>query len=381
MRSVLCLLSLVSVVLALAGCGGGSSAHHNSSGHPDRPTGPVVARVGGTPITVASYRHWMAVAYNQLGVLPGRQPVPQPPRYERCVATLRAQPGPHNPIRVLRSRCAHDYALARSDAIAFLVRAQWLLKEGAAHGVRISSADLGSAVSEQIKQRYPAAGAFAKFLAKTGMTRADFRFSVQVNMIADRLQAQSTTVPNVSTAQVASYYRAHPETHYSTPPRRLTLVVVTRTRAPALRAKAALRSGQPWARVAKRYSEDSSKLVGGAFAVVPGIQNPRLVHAVFSSPRGVLEGPVATPAVAAIGGGSLYYVYKVTGAQAGTRQSLVEAASQIKRTLVQQRQQQALAHFTNAYTARWRARTHCSRGYVVHAVCGNAGGKPPKHGT
>lgn len=361
------------VSVAIAGCGGGDG--HSASGVSDRSAGPVVATVQSTPITRASYRHWMGIAFNELGVVPGRAPVPAPPLYAGCVKALRAEPAAPSPARVLRARCARDYQRARSDAISFLVRAQWLAKEGSARGVHVSSAALRTAVSKAIRQRYDGDASFKKFLAKTGMTRADFSLTVKVNMIADALQAQAMKVPAVTAGQVARYYRAH-RSRYAIPPRRLTLMVVTQTRATALQARAALKSGRSWAAVAKRYSEDSSKLVGGAYEVVPGIQPPKLVRAVFTAPHGVLEGPVAVQQPSGSSGSSLYYLFKVTRDQKGFQQPLGKVRSQVRQTVRQDRQQHAFTSFVNAYTKRWKARTHCRPGYVVQAVCGNGGGKP-----
>jgi len=363
----------VVAALAVAGCGGGTADPH-AQRFSARASGAIVAEVQGTPITLGSYRHWLGIAYNELGSLPQRQPVPKPPRYARCVARMRsAVAGLKRPARAMRARCAHDYRLAQSDAVSFLVRAQWLMKEGQARGVHISLSAFRKAETRMVKQRYGGNAGVLRFLSKTGMSKADFDLTIRVNLIGAALQAQTAGVRSVTDAQVASYYHSHPAT-YTVPRRRMTLVVVTPTRAAALKARQALRSGKPWASVANRYSEDSSKLNGGVYAVVPGIQAPNLVRAVFSSPRGLLEGPVRAAPPGGGGDGSLYYLFKVTGGTRASKESLAEVRGQIKQTIRDQRQQQAVASFTSDYTKRWRARTHCQSGYVVRAVCGNAPG-------
>jgi foldase protein PrsA len=369
--------------LALAGCGGGGAASTSTIGVPGNvPShgplpGGVVAEVQGAPVTAASVRHWMGIAYNQLDPSPDHQLLPAPPTYATCVAALRTLPGPGSrwPERVLRAQCAHSYAMARSDAVSFLVKAQWLSQEGNTQHVRISSSAVSSAVAQAITQQHPGPGVFQQFLAKTGMSKADFSLSVRLNAIGEALQKKYTMAAvSVTPGQVARYYRTH-LSQYAIPPSRLTLMVVTGNMGSALKAKAALRSGQGWRAVAKRYSVDSSKIVGGAFAVVPGEQDPRLVHAAFSAARGRIEGPVRVPQSSGFGGGSLYYVFKVTGGDAGSQQPLAKVASQIRQTLTEQLRQRSIGSFMSAYEKRWKARTRCRPGYVVQA-CGDAGAAP-----
>jgi foldase protein PrsA len=374
--------SLSSVGIALT-CGvvmascGGSTKHAASASSPPEsipsqgplPNG-VVAAVQNAPITAASFQRWFEIAYNEVGLLPSHQPLPSPPAYRTCVAMLRAQSGSisKEPDATLRSQCAQRYGLARSDASGFLIRAQWLQQEASAEHVSISSDTLSKAVTLEIQKVYPGSGAFEKFLAKTGMSPADFRFRVHLNTIADMLQSRGTPPVLATTGQIARYYRGH-ISEYAIPPRRQTLVVETQTLSGAQRAKAALLSGQKWATVAKRYSVDFSKLVGGVFTVTQGEQAPKLVHAVFSAPRGAMIGPVRVPG---LGGNTLYYVFKVTGGTPASQQSLSKVAPQIKRALTLHLQQQSLASFTAAYDKRWKARTRCRAGYVI-PECRNGG--------
>ena len=362
--------------VAMASCGGSNKSAATVSSAPASippqghlPSG-VVAAVRSAPITTASFQHWLEIAYNEIGLLPSHQPLPSPPAYASCVATLRSQSGPNSkePTRTLRSQCAEKYTLARSDATGFLIRAQWLLQEGDAKHVSISSSALSKAVAQEIQKQHPGSGAFNKFLTKAGMTQADFSFRVRLNTIADALQSKGNPPVTASPAQIARFYRAH-LSNYRIPPRRQTLVVETYTQSSGLRAKAALQSGHKWATVAKRYSIDFSKLIGGVFTVTQGEQNPRLAHAVFSAPRGPILGPTKVPGPS---GSTLYYVFKVTGGTPGSQRPLATVAPQIKETLTLSMQQQVLTSFTSAYRKRWTARTRCRAGYVV-PDCRNGG--------
>jgi hypothetical protein len=330
----------------------------------------VVAAVQTSPITAATFQHWLEIAYNEISLLPSHQPLPSPPAYTTCVATLHAQSGlvSKEPTATLRSQCAQKYALARSDAIGFLIRAQWLLQEGNVRKVSISNITVAKSVAQEIRRQHPGPDAFKTFLAKTGMTPADFSFRIRLNTIADTLQSRNDQSVTLSSAQIARYYRAH-LSNYIIPPRRQTLVVETYTLASALKAKGALQSGQKWARVAKRFSIDFSKLIGGVFTVTQGEQDPALVQAVFSAPRGPILGPVRVPGP---NGSTLYYVFKVTGSTPASQQPLPTVAAQIRQDLTQHLQEESLTSFIKNYRKYWKPRTRCRVDYVV-AECRNGG--------
>jgi PPIC-type PPIASE domain len=317
-------------LLLLAGCGGGH-AHVAATSQdaaipaPARVPAGAVAIVGSTPITVASFEHWLPIV--QQGVAA-----------EGTAAAGRKQAG--------------------EATVSFLVRAEWLLQESGAEG--INETVLNRLVSQQT----------AHGKAENGMTRADVAYRARLAIITEALQSRhSDTAASVSGAQVAHYYAAH-RAQFVNPPVRDTLMVVTHSLARALKARAALGAGQRWAAVAKRYSVDSSALIGGAFAVVGGEQSPALERAVFTAERGRTVGPVKAPPAAGAPVAT-YYLFEVTGARPGSPQLVSEVAAQIKQTLTQQLQQRSWAAFSGAYDKRWTARTLCAPGYVV-AECRNA---------
>jgi foldase protein PrsA len=362
----------VAVLLGVttASCGGAAGGRDRIPARGPLPAG-VVAAVGRVPISATSFEHWFAIAYNEMGVIPSHEPLPSPPAYTTCVAALRGEePQSRRSAAALRSACARDYARAHAETIGFLVRAQWLVQEGEARHVSVGRGALGRAIAGEIGRQDPGPGAFARFLAKAGMSRADFDFSVRVNAIAEALQRRGSPRVLVSAAQVARYYREH-RSRYASPPRLSTLMIVTDTRAAALAARAALLSGRGWAAVAERFSRDSSKRAGGEFAIVPGQQDPSLERAAFSAPRGRIEGPVRAPQPAVLGGGSLYYVFEVTGgSRSGSRRPLSDVAGEIKRTISERLHEQSLTSLVSDFRTRWRARTRCRAGYVI-AECRN----------
>ena len=133
--------------------------------------------------------------------------------------------------------------------------------------------------------------------------------------------------------------------------------MLTKGKADADKAQAALDSGESWTKVAKKYSiDDTSKASGGKLpAQAKGTLDKELDDAVFSADKGELVGPVKTQYG--------YYVFTVTDVTEASQQTLAEAKETIKQTLQSQNQQKALDTFVKDFTKRWKEKTECSEGY------------------
>lgn len=141
----------------VAGCGGGSSTATTAT-VPNSPatstqgsTSSVdaVALVSARPISRASYAHWLAVE-KALGA--GANP-------------------------------SHE-------ALAFLITSEWVLGEAAARKISVSEAEVKRRFARIEQQSFPKAGAFAKFLAKSGETEADLLARVRLELLQARIVAQ-----------------------------------------------------------------------------------------------------------------------------------------------------------------------------------------------
>ena len=146
---------------------------------------------------------------------------------------------------------------------------------------------------------------------------------------------------------------------FSTPETRDLLIVLTKTKAKAQQAEKAIKSGQPWASVAKKYSIDqASKNKGGKLpGQAKGSLEQSLNNAVFSAKAGQLVGPLKTQ----FG----WYVFRVTKIHPGKTQPLSQAKDTIKQTLQSQDQQKALDAYVKDFTKRWKDKTECSKGYTT----------------
>jgi foldase protein PrsA len=162
----------------------------------------------------------------------------------------------------------------------------------------------------------------------------------------------------VSDAQIEDFYNKN-KARFAQPERRDLLVVLTKGEAKAKAAQKALKGGQSWKAVAKKFSiDEASKAQGGKLpAQAKGTLEKQLDEAVFKAQKGKLSGPVKTQ----FG----YYLFEVTKVQKASQQTLEQAKETIRQTLQSQNQQKALEKFSKEYSERWKEKTDCREGYVI----------------
>src|ERR1700728_702337 len=154
-------LSLI-VLALLAGCGGGGSSTTTASvpvspasaplqGAADTAKVDAVAYVAGTPISKASYKHWLA-GETALGATGSRS----------------------------------------HQALGFLITSQWVLGEAAARHVSVSEAEVKQRYTQLVHQSFPKAGTLQKDLAKSQQTEADLLARIKVELLAARIAEKVT---------------------------------------------------------------------------------------------------------------------------------------------------------------------------------------------
>jgi foldase protein PrsA len=357
-RLVPALCALLALSVLVAACGG--------------VPGNAVATVDGTSIDKTQFDHWLNVAAKSSG-----QPnavVPDPPSYTKCVAAKRktaAKPAKGQPKQTdaqFKTQCRQEYQTERDQVLQLLISFQWIAGEAKKMGVTVSDKEVQKSFQSQKKQAYPKPADYQKFLKQSGQTEADILERVRLNLLSDKIRNKVIKGKDkVTPAQIKAFY-AKNITQFSQPERRDLRVVLTKQKAQADQALSALKGGQSWAAVAKKYSIDSaSKAQGGKLpAQAKGTLDKQLDDAVFSAPKNKLLGPIKTQ----FG----YYVFEVTGVTKATKQSLAQATPTIKQTLVSQNQQNALNKFISDFRKRWRSKTECQDGFKT-SDCSN-GPKP-----
>jgi foldase protein PrsA len=353
--------------LVLAACGG-SSIPGNS-----------VAKVGGTSITKDDFNHWLKIAaissqgQTDPDVAAGKKTaeIPDAPDFTKCVAEkqktaptpAKGQPAPTT--AQFKQQCQTEYNSLRDQVLQFLISAQWIVGEAKDQGIKVTDAEVEKQFETTKKQSFPKEADFQKFLKSSGMGLDDLKFRVRVQALSDKLRTKVTKGKDtVTQAQIADYYNKN-KSRFAQPERRDLRIVLTKTKAKADQARAALKSGQSFKSVAKKYSIDqASKNQGGKLlAVAKGQQEKALDDAVFKAPKGKLQGPVKTQ----FG----YYLFDVSKITPASQQTLTQATPTIKQLLQSQNQQKALDDFVKDFQKRWKDKTNCRHGFVTQD-CKNA---------
>jgi foldase protein PrsA len=328
-----------------------------------------VAKIGDSVITKDQFNHWLNAAAHGSSAPGSTVVVPDPPDFTKCVANQAKQPvpkGAKKPTNAqLKTQCQQQYDALKQQVMQFLVSAEWIQQEAKNQKVTVSSAAVQKQFADQKKQSFQKDADYKKFLANSGMTEADLIFRVKLDVISNDVRNKVIKgKDNVTDAQVASYYNKNKQ-RFAQPERRDLLVVLTRTKAKADQAKAALSSGQSWASVAKKFSIDqASKAQGGKLpGVAKGQQEKAFDTAIFSAKQKATTGPIKTQ----FG----FYVFQVTKVTPASQQTLAQTKETIKNLLKSQNQQKALNDFVKNFRADYKKKTKCSKSYVI-PDCNNA---------
>jgi foldase protein PrsA len=346
-RLILSACALVGVGATVAACGG--------------VPGNAVATVDGQAIDKNDFSHWLNVAAktSQQGTA-----VPDPQDgYVKCIAAKRkttpkpAKGQPKVTDAQLKTQCVQEYNTLRDQVLQLLISFKWIQGEADSMGVKVTNAEVTKSFNQQKKQSFPKAADYEKFLKTSGQTQNDIMQRVRLDLLSNKIRDKVVKGKDqVSDAQVTAFYNKN-KSRFAQPEKRDLRVVLTKGKAQAQQALNALKSGQSWKAVAKKYSiDDTSKANGGKLpAQAKGTLDKQLDDAVFAAKKNKLMGPIKTQYG--------YYVFTVTGITPASQQTLAQARATIKQTLASQNQQKALDAFVKDFTKRWKAKTTCSSGY------------------
>jgi foldase protein PrsA len=361
LRPLLLLAALAAVVLAVAGCGGS-----------DVPSDSV-AKVGDAKITKDQFNHWLAAAAKQQAQSTGQSPaqvvVPDPPNFTKCVAAKAKQPVPKGvpkpDPKSLKSQCSLEYTGLRDQTLQFLISSQWLTQEAAKRKITATDKEVQTTFLQQKNQSFPKEADYQKFLQTSGQSQTDLLYRVKLSVLTNKLQQSIVkTKSTVTAAQIQDYYNKNKQ-RFAQPETRDLQVVLATKKPKADAALKAIKSGTPWAKVAKQFSTDSaSKSQGGNLpGVTRGQQEKTFDAAIFSAQKGKVLGPIKTQ----FG----FYVFRVTKITPAKQQTLAQVTTTIRSLLQSQGQQKALNDFVTSFQKRYKAMTSCAKGYIV-PQCKNA---------
>ena len=358
LRTTMALCAFFVPAAIVAGCG-------DEGGIP----GNAVAEVDGTPIERTEYDHWLNVAAKSSGA--PNAAVPKPPEFTECVAQAKktqAKPAEGQPKltdQQLKDQCKQQYEQLRDQVLGLLISFEWIEREAADQGVKVTDEEVNKSFEEQKKQTFPKDADYQKFLKDSGQTEEDVRMRVRLDLLSNKIRDKVIKGKDqVSEQQITDYYNKNKE-RFAQPERRDLSIVLTKTEAKANEAKQALQDGESFKSVAKEYStDDASKAQGGKLpAVAKGQQEKAFDDAIFAADKGKITGPVKTQ----FG----FYVFKVDKIVEASQQTRDEAKETIKQLLASQNQQKALDAYVKDFRKRWKEQTDCREGFVTQD-CKNA---------
>src|SRR3954447_2798204 len=230
--------------------------------------GDAVATVDGTTIQKDDFDHWLTVAAKSGGQ--GGAAAPKPPDYAACVNQKRkttpkpAKGQPKVTDAQLKAQCKQEYDSLRDQVLQLLISFQWIEGEAKAQGIKVSDKEVQASFDKQKKQAFPKEADFQKFLKDSGQSEADILKRVRLDALSNKIRTKVTKGKDkVTDAQIAAFYAKNKQ-RFAQPERRDLRIVLTKKEAEAAKAKKELENGQPWAKVAKKYSIDqASKKQGG----------------------------------------------------------------------------------------------------------------------
>jgi len=233
------------------------------------------------------------------------------------------------------------------NIVSQLIDRELLLSEAEKQGIKASDADVDAKLAE-IKKQFPNDAAFQKGLSDNGMTIDELKRRISKGLVIEKLQKATTRNVAVTDAQVADFYKLHPEqfTHPAEISARHILVQFDqKAKNPAkedARALAKIKGiqsqllhGGDFAKLAAANSDDpGSKDRGGELGFfTKGRMVPEFEKATFGLKKGQISSPVKTK----FG----YHLIQREDEHPAHVDSLASASVQIRQQLGQQQERQA----------------------------------------
>jgi PPIC-type PPIASE domain len=359
-RKLAAVAAIFLIGAAIAGCG--SSIPSNS-----------VATVAGNPVSLQAFNHWMYVAAKEQSAEAAQEgesePVivsSNPTNFTSCEKQIRAGiPSLSSATTAaLKADCKSLFTSSSTEVMNFLIQSYWLQAD--AHKAGISDSKLASTFNKLVKKQFPTKAKLNAYLASTlessGQTLADMAFTYRVQTLLSKLMKKQEKT--VNSAAIAAYYAAH-KSSFGTAEKRDLHLIRTKTKSSAQSAFNALKGGQSWDAVAKKYAADaSSKADGGTLSAVTSGQYENAANkAIFGAAVNTLVGPVK--------GVLGYYVLEVTKITPATQESLAKATPAIKSQLTSTEQTSAESKVVKTAQTHWKKSTTCRTPNYESTYCSN----------
>ena len=286
-------LAFLSIALAVAGCGGTSTATLGSDD---------AAIVGSQAITKEQLSSLMDRAKKTYDVQ--KRPFPKPGTAE--------------------------YEQLKGQAITYLIQRAEYAQEADAMGIKISDSDVDKRI-EQLKKQYYAGSEskYEKTLKQQGLTQDQAKEEVRASLIAEAVFKKVTDKVNVSQTDIKAYYDSHKSQYVQPQSREVRHILVTK-KALAETLWSKLKAGASFAALAKKYSKDpGSASNGGKLTISKGQTVAEFDKTAFDLKKGELSPPIHTQ-----------YGYHIIQALSAVKPAQTTSLSKVEASIKQQLEQQ-----------------------------------------
>jgi foldase protein PrsA len=202
---------------------------------------------------------------------------------------------------------------------------------------------------------------YRKELAKQGLTGEQVRDEIRARLISEKLYEAVTATVKVTDADIKAYYDKN-KAQFERPESREVRHILVKKEALADDIHAQLESGADFAKLAKRYSEDTSSADnGGKYTAVKGQSVEEFDKFVFDAETGDLSEPVKTQF-----GWHVIEVLSDTKPKAVT--SLNEVEQSIRDTLLREKQNEAMRKWVNDLDEKYADQIAYAPGFAPPAT-------------
>ena len=311
-RSIL--LTLCSLALVAAGCGGTSTASLSSND---------AAVVGSQAITKDEFQGLM----------------------DRAKASYDAQKKP------FPKPGTTAYEQLKGQAVTYLIQQAEFEQEADSMGIKVTDDQVNKYLEKLKKQFYGGSEKrYQNALKQQGLTDDQAKEATRAQLISEELFKKVTKNITVSKEEIKAYYTSH-KSQYGQPQTREVRHILVAKKALADKLYAQLKSGASFAALAKKYSKDpGSASNGGKLTISKGQTVPAFDKAAFSLKKGELSPPIHTQY-------GYHIIEALSGIKAAQTTSLSKVESSIKQQLEQQRKNEAMTKWVET-----KRKSYCKSG-------------------
>ena len=330
-RLTLAAVGATSILLLAAACGGGSG---------DVPSGSI-AVVDGTEISQAELDTLLERA--KKGYAAQKQDFPK-------VGT-------------------EEYQTLRTQYVAYLVQREQFEQSADELDVKVSEKDIDKAVDDFVKSNFDGKrDQYEKALKEQGYTEKDFRQTVAVSVLSQKIFEKVTADVKVTASDVLAYYQQN-EAQYRTPESRDVRHILVaekkgdevdfaKSKAEADRIYAELKNGGDFAAIAKDSSADTASAAdGGKLTISRGQTVPEFDKVAFELKEGVVSQPVKTT-----------YGYHLIEALSPVRKAKITPIDEVRATirtqLLQQKRTEVMTKWIEDLRSDYDGKVSYAEGYA-----------------